>query len=260
MRAIDSVLAQTYPNWEHLVIDDGSTDNTKELVCATKDKRIIYLPKANGGPSKARNHGIKHAKGKWVMYLDSDDELLPQCIETMLKWVSKNPKAVFAFPRSTRTLELYENGKLVKSVDDSEDTPPDFTIQDIFNRNAGFSPNGFMHLRKLYDEAIKWDEDLSLMEDWELMLSLGEKYPDGFLYVPVVLQKYTQRFGSDNLVSKTQYDSWADAFEYIYKKHKDDKALEKQNWYPEKVDKWRKRQREFEEGKRPAYQYHYFSS
>lgn len=258
-RAIDSVLAQTYQNWELIIIDDGSTDNTKQLVEAVADKRVTYLYKENGGPSKARNYGIQHSAGKWIMYLDSDDELLPKCIETMLAWVDKKPNVAFAFPRSTRTLELYENGKLVKSVDDSGDTPPEFTIQDIFNRNAGFSPNGFMHLREAFEAGIKWDEDLALMEDWELMLSLGEKYPEGFLYVSVVLQKYTQRFGSDNLVSKTQYGSWADAFEYIYKKHKSDKALENQTWYPEKVDKWRKRQEEFEQGKRPAYRYHYFS-
>lgn len=258
-KAIASVLAQTYTNWELIVVDDGSTDNTKELIGSLEDERIHYEHTDNGGPSRARNYGIKHAKGEWVMYLDSDDELLPKCIETMLEWAAKNPQAVFAIPRSSRTLELYENGRLVQTVDDSGDTPPEFTIRDIFDRNAGFSPNGFMHLRRLYDEGIEWDEDLALMEDWEMMLSIGEKYPNGFMYVPIVLQKYTQRFGSDNLVSKTQYGEWADAFEYIYTKHKNDRALEHQTWYPKKVVKWRKRQEEFEQGKRPAYLYHYFS-
>lgn len=256
--AINSALNQTYPNWELLIVDDGSTDATKQLIDKVKDKRIKYLYQNNGGPSKARNYGVGQARGEWVMYLDSDDELLPECIATMLSWVGRNPQAVFAFPRSTRTLELYENGTLTKSIDDSGDTPPTFTIQDIFDRNAGFSPNGFMHLRRLFEEGITWDEDLGLMEDWEFMLSIGEKYPNGFLYVPVVLQRYTQRFGSDNLVSKTQYGSWADAFEYIYNKHKNEKALQAQKWYPEKVIKWRKRQQEFEAGKRPPYQYHYF--
>jgi glycosyltransferase involved in cell wall biosynthesis len=256
--AINSVLNQTYENFELIIIDDGSTDDTKQVVQSIKDSRIKYLYKKNGGPSKARNYGISRASGEWIMYLDSDDLLLPKCIETMISWVGKNPQAVFAFPRSTRSLELYEGGKLIKSVDDSGDTPPIFTIQDIFERNAGFSPNGFMHLKRLYSEGIAWDEELSLMEDWELMLSLGEKYPDGFLYVPVVLQKYTQRFGSDNLVSKTTYSSWAKAFEYIYQKHKNDQALKKQTWYPDKVNKWNKRQVEFEAGTRVPYQYHYF--
>lgn len=257
-RAIDSVFSQTFSNWEHIIVDDGSTDSTKELVQNNNDPRIIYLYKENGGPSKARNYGIENARGKWIMYLDSDDELLQKCIETMLDWLNENPQAVFAFPRSTRTLELYENGKLIEAIDDSGDTPPEFTIKDIFDRNAGFSPNGFIHLTELFHEGIKWDEDLNLMEDWEFMLSIGEKYPDGFLYVPIVLQRYTQRFGSDNLVSKTQYGSWADAFEYIYQKHKNEKSLQNQKWYPDKVIKWRKRQNEYDAGTRPPYQYHYF--
>lgn len=256
--AIDSVLAQDFQNWEMIVVDDGSTDNTEDVVKSYTDKRIKYFAKPNGGPSKARNFGISHASGDWIMYLDSDDKLLPACIGTMMTYAEKNPSAVFAIPRSTRTLELYENGKLVKSVDDSGDTPPEFTIQDIFDRNAGFSPNGFMHLRRLYQEGIKWDEDCKLMEDWELMLSIADSYPEGFMYVPVVLQEYTQRFGSDNLVSQTQYSDWADAFEYIYQKHKNDKTLDRQSWYPGKVEKWRKRQAEFDAGKRVPYHQHYF--
>ncbi len=256
--AIDSVLAQDYEKWEMIIVDDGSTDSTREVIGTYDDERIIYLTKGNEGPSKARNYGISKARGIWIMYLDSDDRLLPNCVGIMMQYADNNPDAVFAIPRSTRTLELYENGKLIKSVNDSGDTPPKFTIQDIFERNARFSPNGFMHLRKLYDEDIMWDDNCKLMEDWEFMLTIGDRYPDGFMYVPVVLQEYTQRFGSDNLVSQTQYGDWADAFEYIYQKHKNDKTLDRQNWYPRKVEKWRKRQAEFDAGKRVPYHQHYF--
>ncbi|MDB5182427.1 MAG: glycosyl transferase family 2 [Candidatus Saccharibacteria bacterium] len=258
LNAIKTVQAQTYKNWEMIIVDDGSTDNTEEVIKSLNDPSIRYYKKQNGGPSRARNYGVEHAKGEWIMYLDSDDELLPECMSISMEWLNKYPQAVFAFPRSTRTLELYENGKLTKVVDDSGDTPEKFTIQDIFNRNAGFSPNGFMHLRRLFEEGIKWDDDLACMEDWELMMSIGEKNPEGFLYVPVVLQKYTQRYGSDNLVSQANYGTWADGFEYIYNKHKNDKMLKGQTWYPEKVNKWRQRQKEFEAGTRPAYKYHPF--
>ncbi len=219
--AIKSMLDQTYQNWEMILVDDGSSDNTREVVLMFNDPRVNYFRVNNGGPSKARNFGLSQSSGIWVMYLDSDDTLLSQCVETMLEWAGKNPDAIFGFPRSTRVLELYENGVLVESIDDSQDTPETFTIQDIFERNAGFSPNGFM-------------------------------------YVPIVLQKYTQRFGSDNLVSQTTYGDWADAFEYIYQKHQTDKTLERQTWYPSKAIKWRKRQADFEAGKLPPYHYHYF--
>ncbi|HSX24087.1 MAG TPA: hypothetical protein VLE74_03240, partial [Candidatus Saccharimonadales bacterium] len=59
-------------------------------------------------------------------------------------------------------------------------------------------------------------------------------------------------------VSNNDYGRWADVFEYTYQKHKKDKMIAGQTWYPEKANKWRQRQKEFEAGKRPPYQYHYF--
>jgi hypothetical protein len=117
---------------------------------------------------------------------------------------------------------------------------------------------GFFHLRRLYDEGLKWDEKVGSMEDWELLMSIGEKYPDGFLYVPEELYDYHQRFGGDGMCSKSDYATWADAFEYVYNKHRNDKMMKGQTWYPGKVKKWRARQKDFEEGKLPSYKYHHF--
>ena len=256
--AVDSVFRQTYQNFELIIIDDASTDDTHSVVQKYRDPRLSYFDKPNGGPSSARNYGVARASGEWVMYLDSDDELLPAAIATMVSWLKRNPEAVFAIPRADRRLELYEDGKMVTSVDDSGDTPSTFTIGDIFMRNAGFSCNAFMHLRRLASEGLRWDEELASMEDWELMMTIGEKYPHGFLYVPVVLYKYRQRFGSDNIVSRGGYQTWADAFEYIYQKHQHDTLLKGQTWYPSRVEKWTRFQKEFEAGKRPAFKYHYF--
>lgn len=257
-KAIDSILQQTYKNWELIIVDDGSTDDTKSVVESIKDKRIKYLYKENAGPCAARNYGIAHAKGEWITYLDSDDILFPNCIEVMIERLHENPDKVFAIPRGKRSLDLYENGKLIKTVDDSDDMPMAFTVKDMFMRNARFACLGFMHLRRLYDEGLRWDEQVDSMEDWEFMMSIGEKYPDGFLYVPEVLYDYHQRFGGDGRCSDSDYETWAKVFEYVYQKHKDDKMIKGQKWYPGKVDKWRKRQKEFEAGKRPAYKYHYF--
>jgi glycosyltransferase involved in cell wall biosynthesis len=73
-RAIDSVLNQTFGNFEIIVVDDGSTDNTDEIVSMIVDKRIVYKKIRNsGGPARPRNVGIDSAKGEWVCFLDSDD-------------------------------------------------------------------------------------------------------------------------------------------------------------------------------------------
>lgn len=85
-RAIDSVLAQTYKDWELIIVDDGSTDNTREVVEPyLKDKRIKYVWKQNGGVSSARNKGLDIATGEFVAFLDSDDFYMPEKLEKSLK-------------------------------------------------------------------------------------------------------------------------------------------------------------------------------
>lgn len=91
-KAVESVRAQTFPDWELIIVDDGSTDGTKELVGAFNDTRIRYiaLPE-NQGASLARNRGIDEAKGKYAMVWDSDDELYPQALQTLHDAFLKHP-------------------------------------------------------------------------------------------------------------------------------------------------------------------------
>ena len=85
--AIDSVLSQTFKNFELLVIDDGSTDGTKEMVKAINDPRIIYKwSKNSGGPAKPRNYGIKISSGKWIAFLDSDDSWKKNKLNEVVKY------------------------------------------------------------------------------------------------------------------------------------------------------------------------------
>jgi glycosyltransferase involved in cell wall biosynthesis len=82
-RTIASVLAQTYTNWECIIVDDGSTDNTKELIASYTDPRIRYIYQTNAERSAARNNGIRNAQGEYICFLDSDDEYLPQHLEVL---------------------------------------------------------------------------------------------------------------------------------------------------------------------------------
>ena len=76
-KAIDSVLAQTFADWELLIIDDGSTDNTRQIVEAYTDRRVKYIYQENAERSAARNNGVAQAAGKYICFLDSDDYCLP---------------------------------------------------------------------------------------------------------------------------------------------------------------------------------------
>ncbi len=82
-RTIASVLAQTYSNWECIIVDDGSTDNTKELIASYTDPRVTYIYQTNAERSAARNNGISHAVGEYICFLDSDDEYLPEHLEVL---------------------------------------------------------------------------------------------------------------------------------------------------------------------------------
>lgn len=88
---IESVLKQTYQNWELLIVDDCSTDNTDNIVAQYNDKRIIYMKnKKNCGAAVSRNRALKVARGKWIAFLDSDDLWYPTKLEEQIKFMVQN--------------------------------------------------------------------------------------------------------------------------------------------------------------------------
>lgn len=97
-RCLDSVKSQTYPDFECLMIDDGSTDESPAIIdrYAAEDSRFLAVHKRNGGVSSARNVGLDKAKGEWIFFADSDDLLLPNHLEKMLEAASENIDMVFS--------------------------------------------------------------------------------------------------------------------------------------------------------------------
>ena len=95
--SIRSVLAQTYANWELIIVDDCSTDHTDEIVGSFQDNRIKYLKnKKNSGAAVSRNRALREAKGRWIAFLDSDDLWLPEKLEKQIAFMEKNGYA-FSF-------------------------------------------------------------------------------------------------------------------------------------------------------------------
>lgn len=89
--SIESVLVQTYENWELIIVDDCSTDNTDDVVSRFKDARIRYLKNdKNSGAAISRNRALREAKGKWIAFLDSDDIWIPDKLEKQIAFMEKN--------------------------------------------------------------------------------------------------------------------------------------------------------------------------
>src|SRR3990172_7360951 len=96
VETLQSVFEQTFTDYEVIVIDDGSTDNTSVVLKPYLD-RIVYIRKPNGGQGSARNVGIKKAKGEYIAFLDSDDLWLPEKLEIQVRYLDGHPEAGLVF-------------------------------------------------------------------------------------------------------------------------------------------------------------------
>jgi len=90
-QAVESVLAQTFPDFELIIVDDGSVDNSRDVVRKYVDDRVQLIVQENRGPSEARNAGLRSSRGKWVKFLDSDDLMEPDCLRQQMENIGVSP-------------------------------------------------------------------------------------------------------------------------------------------------------------------------
>ncbi|AFY43981.1 glycosyltransferase family A protein [Nostoc sp. PCC 7107] len=199
-RAISSILKQTFSNFELIIVDDGSTDNTAEVVKEFTDPRIIFLPLGkNYGGSYARNQGIKAARTELIAFLDSDDEWLPDKLELQLKRLqdSDDPLATVVYCLGYECVE--EQRKM-----------PSLTLfeGDVFNHLLeGWLPpttSLFMVKRSALLEVNGFDERLPSFQDYDLWLSLAAAN-NHFLAVnqPLIIRYFHEQQIRGNLVAKS---------------------------------------------------------
>ena len=187
MRAINSVLSQTHPAFEIIVVDDGSTDGTKEWLQAhgfckkdTKELEKKYLIQENGGVSSARNLGVKNAKGDFIAFLDSDDAWSEKKLERQLVVLKQN---LFK-QRIIHTDEIWiRNGVRVNQHKKHEKSGGN-----IFEKCLALcciSPSSAMLHRSLFDEYGYFDETMPACEDYDMWLRLAAF--EKVLFVPEFL-------------------------------------------------------------------------
>lgn len=170
--AIESVLKQTYQNFEIIVVDDGSTDNTKEVV-SSYGNRINYIFQENKERSAARNNGIIHAKGEYIALLDSDDMWLPNHLEVCFRALHSKPDAGLSFSKSYL---INENGNIVSKLKLSPFNGD--ALKDIVSRisNGGCNSSSCLIKKCIFDNAGYFNEDRDLAvsgEDWEMWVRIA---------------------------------------------------------------------------------------
>ena len=173
-KAVESVLAQKFTDFECLVVDDGSTDDTAERLAEFNDSRLKILRQENKGVSAARNFGIAASLGDFIALLDSDDEWVP---EKLLKQVPFMEEAGFEI---SQTDEIWiRKGKRVNQCKKHE--KPEGMFFDRSLEMCMVSPSCVIFSRKFWNELGPFDEYMPACEDYDLWIRAGIKYPIGLL-------------------------------------------------------------------------------
>jgi len=171
--AIDSVLIQDFQDYEIIVIDDGSTDNTKEIVKSLKNKKIRYFFQKNQGRSKARNRAIKLARGQYLAFLDSDDVFLPGKLTKQVKCLDEHPKIGMVYASA---LTMDENGRKLRKKYRA-------TSSGLIYKEVAFTIPLLIILptvmvrKGIIDRMGGFDERMHSFEDVDLWRRLSKKFP-----------------------------------------------------------------------------------
>jgi glycosyltransferase involved in cell wall biosynthesis len=227
-RAIQSVLLQTYQNFEIIVVDDGSTDNTQDVLGSIEYRFIKYIRnKANKGGAYSRNLGIDHSKGRYIAFLDSDDEWLPTKLEKQIILFENSPKKTGVVYCS-----VYDKGHVIK-----KNTIPTKRGNLYRELLLGWCPpttSSFVVRAEALKNKIQFDENLASFQDYDLWLQLSLDWDFDFVPESLVIFHHHERLRvSKNLqprINSLRYflNKWhsdivkaggTDAIDYVEKKY-----------------------------------------
>lgn len=172
--SIESVISQTYPNIELLVIDDGSTDDTKLIAQTYVEKnknRVTYIFQENAGPAKARNNGIESAKGEWVSFLDSNDYWIKDHVQLMMDKALSDEEIDLVYGSK---IWVDQNGNdWPAELQPNYDMPEGWIFAEMFKNNLMSTPSVLVRRKKLLDlGSFNESQTLRVAEDYDLWLRI----------------------------------------------------------------------------------------
>lgn len=201
IQCIDSIISQSYKYFEIIVIDDGSTDEGINKVKLYKDYRIKLISKKNGGVSSARNEGIKNANGNWVLFLDADDKLEKNALQSFIDSINIYPNVKIFISNfweiSGNKKHPYSNWRKKKLIE----TP----LKEIWYRNIYARPGNTLIHKDVFTSYGGYVNGMKYNEDYEFSLRLLSYYK--IVYIPEFTMSYIKNENSaSNKIQAIEYD------------------------------------------------------
>lgn len=206
--ALDSLINQTHNDWEAIIVNDGSTDNTANVleIYAQKDSRFKVINKENGGTGSALNLALNHAKGEWVCWLSSDDLFEIDKLAIHREWIYKNPTHKFFFSNFQQLVGT--TGKIINlNPNFGKSIPPiEFQIIEMLRRNY-VAGNSICINRETWLNTGYFNEELKYAQDYDMWLRLMIKYRALFIPEFTYLQRIYPEQESQRFSDFCLYDS-----------------------------------------------------
>lgn len=208
-RCIDSLQAQTYPNIEYIFVDDGSKDASVHILRAAEqnDNRICVIEQKNAGPSAARNKGIDHSTGKYIMFCDSDDTVTPDWCEIMVNTIESSPYSWIVCGIRVLT----EEGTLISDyvhANGSEKLSKEEYFRIFTDGLSAYVYNKIYRATVIRDKKIRFDEEIRRGEDVKFNLAYLDQCSDIFI-VKDILYSYYRYEEMETLTSKKHIDDFS---------------------------------------------------
>ena len=216
LKAVESVLNQTYPHIECIVVDDASDDGTEQaLQPYIEHHKINYIyipPEESAGGNHARNIGIQRAKGKYIAFLDDDDEWLPEKIAKQVKCIDQEHQFVYC----GRIHEKNEDATTRKGENITDAKYPEGDCSKIILIQSLSTSSAIMTTRQMLFEVGLFDENLKYWQDYELCIRLLQRTKAKLIRENLVLYRVID---GDKKRLSNQLEGWEQAVNQIYQKH-----------------------------------------
>lgn len=182
VEAIHSVLTQSARDFELIIVDDGSTDDTRAR-CEGFGAALRYFQQERRGVSAARNHGLKQAQGKFVAFLDSDDLWQKHKLRVQMDWMAAHPHIPLCY-----TNEIWiRRGRRVNQKKIHQKAGG--WIYPLCLPRCIISPSSALMRRELFEHLGAFDETLPICEDYDLWLRIAARYEVGFIDAPLIIKR-----------------------------------------------------------------------